>query len=246
MNDIPGTDLPPYRTAGLSTALRRLRGAGSWLLLLCLLGWPVATECAAEQPEEQGQTWDFDSLPPGTIPSALHIGTFYDGRPAGEWKIIITDRAKSPGQVLAQVQGKGSDQTYKLLLFEGTDSQNVDVEVAYLAVSGKANDGGGLVWRAADDKNYYLLRAGAIDHKVRLYRMVKGIPQPLKGIDRNIPAGGWHTIRVVQKGCEIQAFFDGESVFRLCEAGLTTGRIGLWTNADAVTYFDDLRLRRLK
>ncbi|MFO0730814.1 MAG: hypothetical protein U0361_07440 [Nitrospiraceae bacterium] len=65
-----------------------------------------------------------------------------------------------------------------------------------------------------------------------LYRMVEEFPNPIKGIDRNIRSGGWHTIRVVQKGCEIQAFFDGESMFRLCDSGLTTGRIGLWTNAE--------------
>lgn len=229
------------------TVSRPVSGKGiGWLLLaVCLSLWPTAVLSGPEPSAEPGQTWDFDTLPPGPIPNAFQVGTFYDGRPAGEWKIIITDRAKSQGQVLAPVQAKGSDQTHKLLLFEGSNSGDIDVEVSYLAVSGKAADGGGLVWRASDDKNYYLLRAGAIDHKVRLYRMVKGVPQPIKGIDRNIQAGGWHTIRVVQKGCEIQAFFDGESMFRLCDSGLTTGRIGLWTNADAVTYFDDLRLRRL-
>jgi hypothetical protein len=49
----------------------------------------------------------------------------------------------------------------------------------------------------------------------------------------------------VHKGCEILAFFDGEPILRACDSSLTTGRIGVWTNADAVTYFDDLRLRRL-
>lgn len=214
-------------------------------MMLCALCWPVAPPGMAEQNADPAQTWDFDALPPGTIPSAFQVGTFFDGRSAGEWKIILSDRAKSPGQVLAQVQPKGSDHTHKLLLLDGTESGDVDVEVSYLAVSGKANNGGGLVWRATDDRNYFLLWASSLEHKVRLYRMAKGILQPVKGVDRNIPAGGWHTIRVLQKGCDIQAFFDGEPVFRVCDSNLTSGRIGLWTNADAVTYFDDLRVRRL-
>jgi hypothetical protein len=229
----------------LSPMSRQVPATAFRLAILCTLLSLIVLPGLAQQPPDGTQIWDFDTLPPGTIPSTFQVGTFFDGRPAGEWKVIISDRAKSPGQLLAQVQPKGSDQTHKVLLIEGTGSSDVEIEVSYLAVSGKANLGGGLVWRAADDRNYYVLRSSSTERKVRLYRMTKGIQQLVKSIDRNIPSSGWHTLRVVHKGCEILAFFDGEPIIRACDSSLTTGRIGVWTNADAVTYFDDLRLRRL-
>lgn len=39
------------------------------------------------------------------------------------------------------------------------------------------------------------------------------------------------------------SLFDGKQVFDLCDQIFTTGRIGLWTKSDAVTYFDDLKLQ---
>jgi hypothetical protein len=235
-----------WRNTSLASRVRRTAGAAvrRWWGS-CLLCWLVVLPGLAQQPLDGTQTWDFDTLPPGTIPNSFQVGTLLDGRPAGEWKVMISERAKSPGQLLAQIQPKGSDQTHKLLLIDGTASSNVDIEVSYLAVSGKTNLGGGLVWRAADDRNYYVLRSSSTENKLRLYRITKGVQQLVKSIDHNIPVPAWHTLRVLHKGCEIQAFFDGEPVLRACDTSLATGRIGVWTNADAVTYFDDLRLRRL-
>ena len=34
--------------------------------------------------------------------------------------------------------------------------------------------------------------------------------------------------------------------FDICDRTFASGRIGLWTKSDAVTYFDDLRLEILK
>ena len=200
----------------------------------------------ADQTERTTRHWDFDGAAPGTLPGAFVIGTLFDGRPAGEWKILITDRAKSASQVLAQLQPKGTDQAHKLLLLEGTESGNSDVEVSYLAVAGKGDLGGGLVWHARDDRNYYLLRASLAEQKVRLYRVVKGVQQIVKQLDYSLSAAGWHKLRIVQRGCDIKAQYDDALLFRVCDNTFANGRIGLWTKADAVTYFDDLALEILE
>ena len=228
---------------------RRLAGGILAVIGIGLFG--PSTSLPAD-PSETGsdsshrRQWTFDSSAPGTLPSSYVVGTLFDGRPAGEWKILITDRAKSASQVLAQVQPKGTDQTNKLLLLDGTAGANIDVEVSYLAVAGKADFGAGLVWHAVDDRNYYLLRASLIEQKLRLYRVVKGVPQVMKQIDRPLPATGWHTLRVVQRGCEIKALYDDAVLFRACDTTFANGRIGLLTKADAITYFDDLSLRLLE
>jgi hypothetical protein len=222
-----------------STVTSRLMAAVLTFFLCWLLNEGVARLAAADISEEK--LWNFDDAAPGTLPRAFTVGTLFDGRPAGEWKVLITNRAKSASQVLAQLTSKGADQAYKLVLVEGTTSSNIDVEVSFLPVSGKADLGGGLIWRARDDRNYYLLRASAIDQNIRLYRVVKGARQLIKNYNRNI-GQSWHTLRVIQQGCEMQVRYDDEPLFQLCESALDRGRIGLWTKSDAVTYFDDLQL----
>lgn len=144
------------------------------------------------------------------------------------------------------MQSKGTDQAYKLLLVEGTDGVNIDVTVSYSPIAGKADLGGGLVWHAIDDRNYYLLRASLVEQKVRLYRVVKGAQQVVKQIDYALSSTGWHQLRIIQQGCDIRAQYDNATLFRLCDSTFSNGRIGLWTKADAVTYFDDLELHVLK
>lgn len=48
--------------------------------------------------------WNFDADPPDTLPTDFTVGTLFDGRPAGDWKVQPTDKAKSPSHVLAQLR----------------------------------------------------------------------------------------------------------------------------------------------
>ena len=217
------------------------RLARLWLILTALA--VLAVSAAAE---DSIRTWNFDADLPGTLPNDFAVGTLVDGRPAGEWKVLKTDRAKSSPQVLAQLMGKGFEHAYKVVLINGIMASDVDLQVSFLPIEGKADMGGGLIWRAADDRNYYLTRANPLEQNIRIYRVVKGIRHLLQNFDQTIHMNQWHTLHVVTRGCQIQVFYDEKPVFDLCDQTFTTGRIGLWTKSDAVTYFDDVRLQILK
>jgi hypothetical protein len=196
--------------------------------------------------ERAAQLWTFDSEPPDSGPAGFQVGTLFDGRAAGEWKIIRTDRAKSPPQVLGQLMGKGAEHAYKVVLVRDTPIQDLDLRVSFLPISGKADMGGGVVWRASDDRNYYLTRANPLEQNIRIYRVVKGVRQMLHNFDHIIDVKTWHTLRVLMKGCRIQVYFDEKPIFDLCDETFKAGLVGLWTKSDAVTYFDDLQLDTLK
>ena len=190
--------------------------------------------------------WNFDREQPGILPSEFSIGTLFDGRPAGDWQVLATDRAKSPPHVLAQLMPKGAEHAYKVVLVQGTTATDLDVRVSFLPISGKADMGGGLIWRATDDRNYYLTRANPLEQNIRVYRIVNGIRHLLQNFDQTIHVKQWHTLRVTHQGCRVNIFYDDKQVFDLCEETFHAGMIGLWTKSDAVTYFDDLQLQHLK
>ena len=211
------------------------------LLLLLLVGLWVPAYADVSAPE--ARTWHFDADHPDQLPPKFVIGTFFDGRPAGAWNVITTPKALSPPNVFAQLREKGAD--YNVVLIEDTTTTDLDLSVAFLPISGRADMGGGLIWRAKDDRNYYLIRANPLEQNIRLYHVVKGIRKMLKNYDEIIDIKTWHRLHVVNQGCRIQIFHDEKPIVDLCDETFKEGSIGLWTKSDAVTYFDDLRLQIL-
>jgi hypothetical protein len=217
----------------------RLLIAAGLLVILPFLG-------ASAEEDSSVPIWNFDDVPVNQLPSHFVLGTFFDGRPAGEWKVIHTPKALSPPNVLAQLREKGAEHNYNLVLVEGTNTTDLDLSVSFLPISGKADMGGGLIWRAKDDRNYYLTRANPLEQNIRVYYVVDGVRKMLKNHDEIIDVRKWHRLHVVNQGCRIQVFYDDKPIFDLCDETFKGGRIGLWTKSDAVTYFDNLQLQTLK
>ncbi len=218
-----------------------------WIVALGLLigsiyATPVGPAQVAISERAGSQVWSFDSEPVGSLPKGFSIGTLFDDRPAGDWQIMEFKEAPSPSHVLAQRMNTGAEHAYKTVLVEDTTTANLDLQVSFLAVGGKGDMGGGLIWRASDDRNYFLARANPLEQNIRAYRVIKGVRHLLMNFDQVIPVHKWHTLRVLAKGQQFEVFFDGRTVLKLSDKTFTNGRIGLWTKSDAVTYFDDLHL----
>ena len=124
-------------------------------------------------------------------PEEFSIKTLFDGRPAGNWRVLSTERAKSPPHVLAQVMAKGAEHAYKMVLIKGVVASDLDLQVSFLPIQGNADMGGGLIWRATDDRNYYLMRANPLEQNIRIYRVVKGVRQMVENFDQTIEADKW-------------------------------------------------------
>lgn len=113
------------------------------------------------------RVWTFDQDSPNTVRADFLIGALFDERAAGDWQVISTDKAFSSPHVLAQLQVKGAEHAYKLVLVPGTEADDIEVSVKPLPITGKADMGGRLVWRATNDRNYYLVRANPLEQNIR-------------------------------------------------------------------------------
>jgi hypothetical protein len=216
------------------------------LRILLLAALATAIPVVGFSLDSATRAWTFDDGTPESLPSEFQVGTLFDGRPAGEWKILETGMANHGKHVLGQLMGKGAEHAYKIVLIQGTTATNLDLRVSFLPISGKADMGGGLIWRAADDRNYYLARANPLEQNIRVYRVENGIRHLLQNFNQTINLKQWHTLRITHQGCRVKIFYDDKQTIDLCEDTFHTGLIGLWTKSDAVTYFDDLQLQQFK
>jgi hypothetical protein len=137
------------------------------------------------------------------------------------------------------VQSAAADSWAVAVLQEKVFS-DVDVSVKAKPISGKEDQASGLIFRAKDAKNYYLVRSNGLEDNFRLYTMTDGNRKQIASTKVDAPkAGEWHTLRVVAKGTKIQAYIGGKLLIDHEDATYKEGYVGLWTKADSVTAFDD-------
>jgi hypothetical protein len=180
----------------------------------------------------QSMTWNFDSDKPGSIAKGF-------SNEFGTWQVTADSSATSKPNVLAQL-AKSAGPEFNLALVGGTNLKDVDLSVQMKAIAGRNDQGGGLVWRAKDGKNYYIARYNPLENNFRVYKVVNGARTEFQSatIQRN---DGWHTLRVTMTGDHIECYYDGKKYLDVKDSTFTNpGRIGLWTKSDAQTHFDDL------
>jgi hypothetical protein len=137
-----------------------------------------------------------------------------------------------------------TNESFPLILLENKKLSDVDVSVKFRPISGNIDASGGVVFRAIDKDNYYIVRANALENNFRLYTFKKGIRSEIASATVTPPKlGVFHTIRVVVKGEHIQAYLDGKLYIDHTDSSFSKGYVGLWTKADSVTEFDDFLIK---
>jgi hypothetical protein len=180
--------------------------------------------------EGSKRSWTFDDEPTGRTARGF-------GNEAGEWKVVESEK----GKALAQM-AKNPDDVFNVTLIERTNAKDVTLTVRMKAIAGELDQGGGLVWRAKDKKNYYIARYNPLEKNYRVYKVVDGKRTMFQNADiAHTP--GWHTLRVEMEGDHITCYYDDKKYLDVKNTTFTgPGKIGLWSKADAQSQFDDLTL----
>ncbi|HEU4387130.1 MAG TPA: family 16 glycoside hydrolase, partial [Blastocatellia bacterium] len=143
---------------------------------------------------------------------------------------------------------------FPVCVYDEISAKDVDISVKFKPISGKTDQGAGIVWRYRDQDNYYIVRANALEGNVVLYKVENGkrTDLPLVGEGRTygkkdkVPSGQWGTLRVVAKGDLFDVYHDGKKLYEVRDGTFKeAGKAGLWTKADSVIYFDDLTIQVL-
>lgn len=208
---------------------------------------PVAAAVAAPKPaaalEPAGKqiNYNFDADSPGQLPAKFHAGLTGRGKP-GTWVVQAEPTAPSKPNVLAQTSTDETDYRFPVAIADEGSFRDLDLSVKYKAISGSVDRAGGLVFRFQDANNYYVLRANALEDNFNLYRVVNGRRTEIKGSRVKVTSGEWHELRVEGVGDKFTCYFDGSRrIEGTDDTFKDVGKIGLWTKADSVTYFDDLQ-----
>lgn len=197
------------------------------------------------------ETIDFDKATPGAAPPGWTVAMTHKGG-APKWEIIKDDSAPSKPNVLAQVSNDKTGGRFPLAVHDKASAKDGTLSVKFKAISGSTDQAAGLVWRYKDPENYYIVRANALEDNIVLYKVEKGerialapkgTPSKTYGVKHRVPKQTWSTLSVAFQGNVFTVSFDGQKVFEVEDSTFTAaGKVGLWTKADSVTYFDDFQI----
>ena len=186
-------------------------------------------------------TMSFDADAADAPPKGFTFGKTGSGKD-GKWVVKAEKDAPSGKNVLAQVDADDTDYRFPIA-FTGPDVKDLKLSVKCKQVSGKVDQGCGLIFRVKDADNYYVTRANALEDNVRLYHVVKGKRVQFAGWNGKVKSGVWHDLAVEAVGDHFTVWFDGKQVIDAHDKTFgDAGKFGVWTKADSVIYFDDLQV----
>ena len=190
---------------------------------------------------------DFDDNDPGVLPAGFTSSLTGRGE-AEQWVIRDDPGAPSGRRVAAQTSADKTNYRFPLLVHQAAEARDLDVSVRFKPVSGSVDQAAGLVWRYQDENNYYVVRANALENNVVPYKVENGKRSdlPVKGagssygVRAEVHNGQWQSLRVTARGPHFDVYLNDQKLFEVEDETFTAaGRVGLWTKADSVTYFDD-------
>lgn len=206
----------------------------------------LAAIAAAQMPSRR--VIDFEADRVGQPAAGFTLALTGSGRP-GIWQVMKDAAAPERSNILAQTDTDTTSYRFPVAVLNDVIAKDVDLSVRFRPVSGRVDQAAGLVWRYQDANNYYIVRANALEGNVVLYKVENGkrMDLPLKGSGRtygkkaDVPKSRWSELGVTVRGNTFTVSLNGVGLYDVEDTTFAgAGRVGVWTKADSVIYFDDL------
>ncbi len=190
--------------------------------------------------------WRFEDAAIGGLPAGWQAGATNPQGKLETWAVVRDRSAPSPDHALAMKQPGESNPfgryggMFNLCWTHSLAFRDGEIQVRFKAVSGREDQGGGIIWRVRDSNNYYVARFNPLEDNFRLYFVRNGHRKTLASAQVSLSAGQWHGMKIVQRGNHYSAWLDGKKWLEgSSDEFPDAGGVGVWTKADAVTEFDD-------
>jgi hypothetical protein len=183
---------------------------------------------------------DFEKDEIAKPPKGFSFALTGQGKP-GVWIVRKDDQAH--GNVLVQTDADTTDYRFPVAVYDSVTARDVDLSVQFKALSGKGDQGAGIVWRYRDQNNYYITRCNALEDNCTIYHVVNGRRVAFLNQNVKVASNLWHTLGVAAVGDHFVVTYDGKKVLDAKDGTFKdAGKVGLWTKADSVIAFDDFSI----
>src|SRR5262249_49939038 len=222
----PADTSPPVNNAATSTATAATPATAGADTTNAVAPSAAPTTTPSAPAEGSSSMWNFDSDKTNAAPTGFSFGRTGQGK-EGRWTIVAVADAPSKPNVLAQLDADSTDYRFPVAVVDASSFKDVKLSVSCKPISGKIDQGCGLVWRYKDANNYYLTGANALENNVRLYHVKDGHRVQFATWNGKVATKTWHSLAVEARGDHFVVTFDGQQVLDAKDSTFTeAGKIG--------------------
>ncbi|HXQ73729.1 MAG TPA: hypothetical protein VN844_24725 [Pyrinomonadaceae bacterium] len=120
------------------------------------------------------------------------------------------------------------------------DFHDGTISMRFKLVAGQLDSCAGILFNLKPNGDYLTVRFNGKEDNVVLWTFLKGKRSFVKKGSENVPLqmNTWHTLEITVKGTALQASLDGKHLLDYTLAEPVSGRVGVWSKTDSVSYFD--------
>jgi hypothetical protein len=184
------------------------------------------------------------------------IGAAEDGR-----KVLVVDGRKwSSGQTSATLADKAralygeryaefldNVKAYAYFPFAVAkgieDFRGGEISLRFEGIDGRIDQAAGIIFNLKPNGDYLILRANCLEDNLVLFKYEHGKRTSVKWI-RNTPTPSrqWHDLKLQVQGASVKGYLDGKLYLEHTLPEPVSGKVGVWSKADSVVYFDPYRV----
>jgi hypothetical protein len=207
-------------------------------------------------------TEDFAKETVGALPQSFTpaVGNWIIGTDSDNKVLVVDGRKWSRGKASAGLADKARalygqryaeflDNVKAYAYYPFAVAQNIDsftegeITMRFKGIAGRIDQGAGILFDLKPNGDYYTIRANPLENNLVLWQFKRGKRSSVSWVrDVPTPTKQWHDLKVTVEGQVVKGYLNGE---KFIEHQLDTpveGKVGVWTKADSVVYFDDYRV----
>ena len=121
------------------------------------------------------------------------------------------------------------------------DFQNGEISVKFKMISGKLDKCAGILFNLKQNGDYLTVRFNGKEDNLVLWTFNKGVRKFVKKGTENMPLelNKWHEIKIAVNGTQLEGWLNGKHLLDYTLAEAVSGKVGLWSKTDSLSYFDE-------
>ena len=121
------------------------------------------------------------------------------------------------------------------------DFQNGEISLRFKLISGQLDSCAGILFNLQPNGDYLTVRFNGKEDNVVLWTFNKGKRSFVKRGTENVHLdwNQWAALKIAVHGTALQAYLNDKLLLEYTLAAPVSGRVGVWSKTDSVSYFDD-------
>lgn len=125
---------------------------------------------------------------------------------------------------------------------QGVDEfKNGEIAMRFQIVEGALDQCAGILFNLKPNGDYLAVRFNGKEDNLVLWTFNKGTRKFVKRGSEEVPLQlkEWHTMKVAVQGTKLEGYLNGKLLLQYTLPEPVSGKVGVWSKTDSVSYFDD-------